>query len=143
MEYIKINSDKDIEILMNKFNGFHDSCLKELRYYSGSYVDNDGGMYQFNSIRCITIIFQSQNADIRAIEMKFEKIEKLNLFPQNEEYDSIIYGASIKKIDNIFYWSEWENFRFEDLDKEEGTWLSAQKISWRPLENALGEKRIY
>lgn len=143
MEYIKINSDKDIEILMNKFNGFHDSCLKELRYYSGSYVDNDGGMYPFNSIRCITIIFQSQNADIRAIEMKFEKIEKLNLFPQNEEYDSIIYGASIKKIDNIFYWSEWENFRFEDLDKEEGTWLSAQKISWRPLENALGEKRIY
>ena len=143
MEYIKINSDKDIEILMNKFNGFHDSCLKELRYYSGSYVNNDGGMYPFNSIRCITIIFQSQNADIRAIEMKFEKIEKLNLFPQNEEYDSIIYGASIKKIDNIFYWSEWENFRFEDLDKEEGTWLSAQKISWRPLENALGEKRIY
>lgn len=143
MEYIEIKYDSDIEKLMEEFGWFHDSCIKELKYYSGGYVDEDGDMYPFNSKRCVKIIFQSQNAHIRVIEMKFEKIQKLNLRPRYEEYDCIIYNASLKKINNLFYWSEWENFKEEDLKKEDGTWISAQKVSWRPLNNTFGDKEIY
>lgn len=142
-EYVEIKDKKDIETLMKEFNWFHDSCIKELKYFSGGYVDEDGSMYPFNSSRCVTIIFQSQNAKARTIEMKFDLIRKLNLSPKDEEYDCIIYGASLKKIDNIFYWSECENFKLEDMHEEYLTWISSQRVSWRILENALGNDKIY
>lgn len=143
MNYFEINNDRDIEKLMEEFNYFHDSCIKELKYYSGGYVDENGAMYPFNSKRCVRIIFQSQNANTRVIEMKFEETEKLNLFPRNEDYDCVIYGVSLKKFENVFYWCEWEDFKIDDLKKEDGTWISAKKISWRPLENAFGNKEMY
>ena len=143
MEYFEINDERDIENLMKEFNHFHDSCIKEIKYYSGGYVDEKGAMYPFNSERCVNIIFQSQGANTRVIEMKFEKIKKLNLSPRNEEYDCVIYGATLVKINDLFYWSEWENLKIEDLKNEEGTWISAEKLSWRRLENATGNKEIY
>ncbi len=143
MEYIEIKDDKDMKKLLQVFNWFHDSCIKELKYYSGGYVEENGSMYPFNSSRCVKVIFQSQTANIRVIEMKFDGIKKLNLVPRDEKYDCVIYGASLKKINGLFYWSEWENFKIEDLIKEDGTWISAQKISWRPLKNAFGDKKLY
>ena len=143
MDYIELKNNKDIEKLMQKFNWFHDSCIKELQYYSGGYVGEDGSMYPFNSARCVKIIFQSQDTIAGVIELKFDGIKKLNLIPRNEEYDCIIYSASLEKIGNIFYWSEWGDFEIEDLTKEEGTWVSAEKVSWRTLKNAYGNKKIY
>ena len=143
MDYIELKNNKDIEKLMQKFNWFHDSCIKELQYYSGGYVGEDGSMYPFNSARCVKIIFQSQDTIAGVIELKFDGIKKLNLIRRNEEYDCIIYSASLEKIGNIFYWSEWGDFEIEDLTKEEGTWVSAEKVSWRTLKNAYGNKKIY
>lgn len=143
MDYIELKNNKDIEKLMKKFNWFHDSCIKELQYYSGGYVGEDGSMYPFNSARCVKVIFQSQDTNAGVIELKFDGIKKLNLIPRNEEYDCIIYSASLEKIGNIFYWSEWGDFEIEDLTKEEGTWVSAEKVSWRTLKNAYGNKKIY
>ena len=143
MDYIEIKQDSDIEKLMQEFGWFHDSCIKELQYCSGGYVDENGAMYPLNSSRCVKIIFQSQNANTRVIEMKFEKIQKLNLAPQNEEYDCIIYAASLKKIGNLYYWGDWENLSIEDLKKENRTWISAQKVGWRSLKNAFGSQEIY
>lgn len=143
MNYTAINNDEDIKILMKEFNWFHDSCIKELVYYSGGYVGEDGSMYPFNSERCVKIIFQSQNANTRVIEMRFEKIKNLNLCPREGSYTCIIYEASLKKIDDLYYWSEWEDFQLEDLQTECGTWISASRVSWRPLENAFGEEKKY
>jgi hypothetical protein len=143
VDYIELKNNKDIEKLMQKFNWFHDSCIKELQYYSGGYVGEDGSMYPFNSARCVKVIFQSQDTNAGVIELKFDGIKKLNLIPRNEEYDCIIYSASLEKIGNIFYWSEWGDFEIEDLTKEEGTWVSAEKVSWRTLKNAYGNKKIY
>ena len=41
----KITSNQDIINFMELISGFHDSCIKELRYYSGAYVDKDLSMY--------------------------------------------------------------------------------------------------
>lgn len=95
--YIEIKNNEDTEELMKEFNWFHDSCIKELVYYSGGYVGEDGSMYPFNSSRCVKIIFQSQSANTRVIEVKFEKIQKLNLLPRDEDYDCVILGATLKK----------------------------------------------
>lgn len=143
MEYIEMREQSDIELLMKRFNYFHDSCIKELKYCSGGYVDEDGSMYPFNSSRCVEMICQSQNAVIRVIEIKFEGVHQLNLVPRDENYDCVIHGASLKKMDELYYWSEWENLNAEDLERGGGTWISAETVSWRSLNNAFGSKKIY
>lgn len=137
MEFKEIKNEEDIMGLMQEFNWFHDSCIKELKYISGGYVDEDGSMYPFHSIRGLTIVFQSQNARARVIELKFDLVNELNLVPKNEEYDCVIDEASLVKIGNDFYWSEWENFKIEDINEVDGTWLSGQKVSWRKLINIV------
>lgn len=143
MQFNVISTQTDIDILMEKFNGFHDSCIKELKYYSGSYVEENRCMFPLNSIRNVSILFQSQRSEFSAIEMKFEQIHKLNLEPRLDNDDSIIYEASLTKISNIFYWGEWGDLELEDLDKVHRTWISCERIRWRKLENVLGKKEIY
>lgn len=143
MNFKSINSQKDIKQLMEKFNCFHDSCIKELKYYSGSYVEKARSMFPFNSIRNVNIIFQSQNSEFSTIELQFGQIHRLNLEPRLMEYDCIIYEASFFKNDNLFYWSEWEDFSLDNLNEANRTWISSEKVKWRSLENALGEQEIY
>lgn len=140
VEYKSIETQEDIDVLMMEFKDFHDSCIKELNYYSGGYVDVDRTMHPINSVRNVSIIFQSQISDYPVIEMKFELIHQLNLQPRPENYDCIIYESSLVKIDELFYWSEWGRFQLEDIHNCKGTWVSAEGIKWRFLQNALGEK---
>lgn len=47
---------------MQEFVGFHDSCIKEIKYVSGCYVDRERSMQPINSIRKVEVVFQSQIA---------------------------------------------------------------------------------
>lgn len=143
MNFYCINSQKDIDFLMESFGYFHDSCIKEIKYVSGGYVELNHSMYPFNSLRTINIIFQSQNAPMPVIEMQFDLINRMNLEPRDENYDCIIYSASLVKINNIYYWSEWNDFKVADIENGYGTWISSQKIKWRPLTKAIGKEIIY
>ena len=143
MHFYSIEKEEDIEYLMNNFLSFHDSCIKELKYVSGGYVAEDRSMYPFNSLRQLNIIFQSQKGAYPMIEMQFESIHRLNLEPRGCDYDCIIYESTLRYIDGLFYWSEWNDFKPEDIGKVNGTWIVAEKVKWRPVENLMGNKDIY
>lgn len=143
MDYYKVITNDDIKYLMNEFNFFHDSCMKEVKYVSGSYVEKDGSINPFNSLRNLSVIFQSQSSKYPVIELVFEGIHKVTLLPKKDDYDCIIYIADLKKINNIFYWAEWEKFNIEDCKKDYGSWISAEGIKWRVIENALGDNEFY
>ncbi|MCL2425178.1 MAG: hypothetical protein FWD05_02460 [Oscillospiraceae bacterium] len=133
MKYIEINDYKDVEKLMKEFCYFHDSCIKEIAYTSGSYVNNDKTMRPINDERRVSIILQSQISEHRTIELCFELIEKLNLQPKGEGFESVIYGASLVANDELFYWSDWEGLNIKNISEESGTWISAKKVKWCPL----------
>ena len=65
-----------------------------------------------------------------------ELIEKLNLQPRGDDYESVIYGASLIVDDELYYWSDWAGLTLEDINEEEGTWISAKKVKWRPLQES-------
>ena len=143
MNFFEINTNCDIELLMNEFGWFHDSCIKEMVYISGGYVEENGAMYPFDSVKCVIIVFQSQDAKYRTIEVKFEGVEQMNLVPKQDDYDNIIYEASLIKNNGLFYWAEWCNFKVNDSNNTSGTWISSKKISWRPIEFKKGKHPIY
>ncbi len=142
MDYIQINTDSDIQELNKKFNYFHDSCIKEISYISGEYVDEKGAMYPFNSERKLSVILQSQNAQIRAIELVFEKIRSLHLVPKIPSYDGIIYISYFKKEQDLFYWSDSDEFVKEQKSDETGTFIIAEAVKWREV-IFLGNEQVY
>ncbi len=143
MNWNVIETQEDIDKLMREYGHFHDGCIKELKYISGGYVDKDLSMNPFNSKRVLNIIFQRQYKNPTVIEMIFEGIQKMNLEPSNGDYDCIIYEASLKKINDIYYWADWDNFEVDDINEIKRTWIAASKIKWRVADNYIGETEVY
>lgn len=135
MEWKGLKTQKDIDELMEVYGGFHDGCLKELNYVSGSYVHDDLSMSPFNSKRAISIIFQRQYNNPRTIEMIFEKVIKLNLVPTDEDYDSIIFDAFLGFRDGKIYWADWEGFDINSPNENfDCTWITALNAKWRIID---------
>ena len=57
----ELNSQNDIDNFMKETAGFHDSCIVELHYKSGSFVKEDGAMclatepYMYQNLICILL----------------------------------------------------------------------------------------
>ena len=67
----EICTEKDISFLMETVGYFHDSCLKELKYVSGAYVNADLSMHPINDMRELKMIIQRQDESPSAIELVF------------------------------------------------------------------------
>lgn len=147
-EWIKINNEEDIKTLMNLYGGFHDGCIKEMRYESGMYVDNDLSMYPFNSKRNLYVLFQRQFKNPSVIEMLFEKIDSLNLNPNNEDYDGIISGAYMCFEENKILWFDYDYFKEEEgyqsmYNNTDLTVIKAASVKYRIRDNCLGTDLFY
>ena len=143
MTFREINTTYDMNTLMNDFGRFHDSCIKEIVYISGGFVNEKGAMNPFDSLKSVIIVFQSQDAKYQNIEIKFDGVVQMNLVPKPDDYDNIIYEASLIRENELYYWAEWGDFRITDSNNYTGTWISAKKISWRALEQPVGNRPIY
>ena len=80
MEWIEVNDSEDIENLLEKFGGFHDSCLKELFMWTDSYVDENLSMGVSAELDTnVRILFQRQFRDPSAIELLFEGVTQFHI----------------------------------------------------------------
>ena len=69
----EVKNSNDITEVMERLAYFHDSCLKELKYVSGAYIEGNA-MQPLNEKRMLSIIIHCGVADIDAIEMEFRTI---------------------------------------------------------------------
>lgn len=141
----EIKNQADIDDFMNMFDYFHDSCLKELRYESGAYVDKNLYMSPINSKRNIYVIFQRQDKNPSAIEMLFENIECMHLRPVNDSYTSEISEAFIRAENGLIVWFDENTFKnsYLELYENNNTWIKAHKVFWREINECMGESPIY
>jgi hypothetical protein len=76
----------------------------------------------------MTMFFESQSCD--GIEMVFEGVTEMNLRPSPDNYDNIIFGATIiLRNEEVFFCGEDD----ADPDTYEGTWIKAFGLRWRLL----------
>lgn len=144
MNWNLIKDEKDVNELMEFFHGFHDSCIKELKYISGAYVGDNCGMFPYNKIADLSVIFQTQIPDVPTIEVLFQGVSKFNLRPEDPQiYSCELFGANIEKIGNYYYWSN-EPGKFDPQDySDEITWVSCKNIKWRKIPDCFGGNEIY
>ena len=103
-----------------------------MQYKSGAYVDKSNfSMNPINTERTLSLIFHSQFKNCSAIELVFDKLVKLNLEPNDENYDCIIFGATIKKENGKFFWADSPGCIYSSPS---GTWIICEKLMWRKCE---------
>ncbi len=129
MNWNIVKTQDDIDFLLKTFHGFHDSCLVSLQYVSGACVDSsDFSMNPINTERKLSMIVQSQFEDWYSIELLFNKLIKLNLEPNDENYDCIIFDATLEKRNDLFFWADSLDCSYPGTD---GTWVVSEELMWR------------
>ena len=141
MQWNEINTEQELNDFLYMYGGFHDSCLKELRYVSGAFVDERLAMHPVNDQRKLYVIFQQQSEDSAVIELEFSGLTELHLMP-NERYTCEILDASMFFENGKIYWGDSDWFE-EKREMYDGTWLCAEKVRWRILNEYIGENEIY
>ena len=129
----ELNSQNNIDNFMKETAGFHDSCIVEMHYKSGSFVKEDGAMCLATE-PYMYITFHSQMAKFPAFEMELGMLDRfaINL---NLGYTLEIYNATFEKRDDGFYW-----YSDEYADEDANYWFRCQTIRWReiPLTHPCG-----
>lgn len=122
---------------------FHDSCIKEIRYVSGAYVNENLVMRPINESRVLSVIFQRQFEDISMIELQFEGIDYLKLFPNNENYTCEILDSSMFIFNNRIFWADSGDVSPSNLESYDGTLICASKLRWRAIDGCMGDKDYF
>lgn len=140
--WTELITNQDIAIFLERINYFVDSCIKEIKYVSGSYSEKGTTLYATNDIRDVYILFHSISGCYQTFEIRFSRIHKLVLEPYGDEQDSVIYDTTLIKKDNLFYWFDYKE---EDIYNftPKGTAVIAEKVSWRTINNSLGKEDFY
>ncbi|MGN1410526.1 MAG: hypothetical protein ACI4XJ_10180 [Eubacteriales bacterium] len=66
-DWIRIENENDIEDFLGQCNYFHDSCIEEMYYRSGAFVDKNLNMRAVNLTNELTVRFNSQNKKLPAV----------------------------------------------------------------------------
>lgn len=138
----KIVTESDISNFMRDMNCFSDSCIKEIKYVSGGYVNKDLSMYALNSKRNLYICIQRQYNTFSTIELIFQGVYKFSMTPRNEHKDCVIYDSSLIKKQNLYYWADYEDLDINNID-DYGTLVIAEQMYWRNINTSLGNKEVY
>ncbi len=138
-----INTNVEILKFMESVCHFHDSCIKEISYISGAYVSENLSMHPLNDRRVLRVVIQRQYEKDSMIEMEFQGLKHLKLFPVDESYTCEILDSTMIMKDGNIYWCDGGNLTESDLDEYTGTLICASKLRWRTIESRLGENRFY
>ena len=139
----KISTNDEILTFMERVCGFHDSCIKEMRYVSGAYVDVNLSMFPLNNQRVLKVLIQRQYEKDSMIEMEFQGLKYAKFFPADENYTCEISDSTMFMKDGSIYWCDCGNVSESNLEDYTGTLICAARLKWRSIENHLGENEFY
>ena len=143
MTWKEITTQADADALMELFGGFHDACLREAHLWTDHWVSTDLSMSCPGKLdNRIRFLIQRQFKAPSAIELLFEEVTRFNLVPSPENYDSIIFAASLLVHNGVIFWSPEGNWKPDGPRRDESTWVSAKQLRWREVP-WLGQKLHY
>jgi hypothetical protein len=134
MEWKEIKTQADADALMTTFGDFHDGCLREAHLWTDHWVSPELSMScPGNLDNRIRFLIQRQFKNPSAIELLFEEVTRFNLVPTPDNYDTIIYDATLLVQDGQIFWSPENAWKPDKPRRDESTWISAKKLRWREV----------
>lgn len=139
----EIFNEKDLESFLETVHFFHDSCIKEIRYISGAYVNEALSMYPINDRRELHVIIQTQWKSLSMIELEFSGLKAFRLFPIDEQYTCEILDSTMYFKDDCIYWYDCGGVSEADLENYAGTFVCASRLRWRPIAGCMGTAEFF
>jgi hypothetical protein len=145
----EIVNQADIDFLNKSYGGFHDSCITELNYLSGGYVNENLSMgFGDAPDRKVSVILKRQWKPTK-LELLFEGMRRMNIAGwQNNSYCEIfacylkLQNDLIKgRDDNLVVWADDMSFdpkgAFDRKILEEPmvTYIISESLRWRLFED--------
>ncbi|MDO4630054.1 MAG: hypothetical protein Q4C70_12810 [Planctomycetia bacterium] len=146
VEWFRIHSENGIQPLLWLMNGFHDTCVKEIWYDSGAYVNQDLSMFPYNSRANLHLIIQGQWENPSTIELVFEEVSRFVLEPiPGDDEMCDIFDASMFLENGFFHWCDTDGYRdYAHLRDSIGvTWVRAPRVRWREVDRFLGQENVF
>ena len=138
-----IKTEEDIKVFMEQIVFFHDSCIKEMSYVSGAYMNKDCSMYPINDCRNLKMIIYRQFEDFPAIELEFMGIRYLKLYPATDNYTCEILGAALFFKDGLIYWCDDDFITPDNMNDYQRTIVCAESLRWRSIGKFFGNDPFY
>lgn len=139
----ELRTQHEIDNFMKEIIGFHDSCIKEIKYSSGAYVETNLSMLPVNTKRTLTVLIQRQFEDISALELEFSELEYISMYPVNPDYTCEILDASFFIKDGLIYWCDNGDVKEDDIHNYKGTVICSKKVRWRNASELIGKRDFY
>lgn len=131
--WTEITNQSDIEQLLESYGFFHDSCLRDVYISTREYIDTKLAMHFDNKI-IATLFFQRQSKPT-TIELKFVEVERFNFVPFDESESAVIYDATLRIENGLYYWADFAGWQTGDNDS---IWICSKKLFWRQRPGLLG-----
>ena len=132
----ELRTQHEIDNFMKEIIGFHDSCIKEIKYSSGAYVEKNLSMSPVNAKRTLTVL-------ISALELEFSELEYIRMYPVNPDYTCEILDASFFVKDGLIYWCDNGDVKEDDIHNYKGTVICSKKVRWRNASELIGKRDFY
>ena len=152
-DWYEIKSTTDIDKLLDQYGGFHDSCLTELYYRSGAYVDSNNAMIcEPQASYELHMVFHSQWHK-KPLELCFNGVRELHIAGFQDNYFCEILDCYLAfhtdlikgKDDPLIVWADFDGFspyqiRQENLLHEPAeTYVIARNLKWRFITDRIDE----
>ena len=128
----EIKTEMELQTFMEKLHFFHDSCIKEIQYISGAYVNAGLRMHAINDRRLLRVLVQRQCAELATLELEFGGLKYMNLIPLDETYTCEILAAALYFQDGYIYWCDKTADDTQDAGPFESILICAERLRWRP-----------
>ena len=103
-KFIEIKDKKQLDEFMDQIWNFHDAVISKIDYVSGSFGSQEG-TYVIDDKRELIVRFEGVHYEekiVDAVELKFDKLEKIYFAPNEENYTTNIMCAKIELKDDTF-----------------------------------------
>ena len=133
--WTEIIDQAGIDELMRMFGNFHDSCIRDIYLSTQEFVDDKGAMH-FENVLTASLLFQRQFKENGNLELKFEFVDQLNYNPLKDNYTNVLYDATLKFHEGLFYWSDDRDWKIGDND---AIWISGKRLFWQLRPDLTGD----
>lgn len=141
MPWNEIKNQIDVDNFNENFGYFHDSCLKELWFSTGGYVNEECRMNPISN-PIARLIFQRQSKKLSIIEMEFKDVLQINVKPAPVNHGVDIIQTHLYYENGVFFLSD-KDYEYSENEKDKSTWIAAQTVRWKKIENGLGKDNYY
>ncbi|MBM4040078.1 MAG: hypothetical protein FJ290_16360 [Planctomycetes bacterium] len=155
MEWLKLESQADLDALMRRCGRFHDGCFREAHVWTETYVDQGSMACAINLDTHVRALFHLGAEQPSAIELRFDEVLLFRTMPSPDNCDSVISSATFSLEEGIFHLKVY--LCGLPVTGKPNTWLwvrrgapdapdihiASRRVAWRDASEWMGETLRY